>query len=205
MYKPLILVVDDNATHLKVCQVLLLKYGFEPCCVASGKEAIEAFGATDDFAAVLLDWRMPGMDGIQCLRRLREIDQQRNRHTPMIAITAAATSRDRETLLEAGMDDYLAKPFTTDQLRRLLNSHLSHEQLSAVGLLQAAVMASKSGDTVGCDLRLIQIVSLLQHIFGSDKKAARNASKAIAGIMTQDGMKNEAQLLTQHADRIFAP
>jgi HPt (histidine-containing phosphotransfer) domain-containing protein len=70
-----------------------------------------------DFDAVLMDCQMPGLDGFSATRAIRAREAP-GRHTPIIAITASAMNGDRERCLEAGMDEYIAKPFAVDELRR---------------------------------------------------------------------------------------
>ncbi len=63
---------------------------------------------------------MPEMDGMQATEAIRSIEKEKGGHIPIIALTAYALTGDRERFLEAGMDGYLAKPITTEQLRGLL-------------------------------------------------------------------------------------
>src|SRR5579885_1164667 len=137
MSKPLVLVVDDNAVHLKVCELLLDKFGYLSCCIDSGHEALDIFSATDGFGAVLMDWRMPEIDGIECMQRMREVDDKRGKHTPIIAVTASVMSGDREFCLASGMDDYLSKPFVALELQQVLKRHIGTTSGVTSGLVSA--------------------------------------------------------------------
>lgn len=88
----------------------------------NGAEAIEKVLADDTISLVLMDIMMPGMDGYQTMRAIRERPDLRA--LPIIAVTAKAMKGDREKCLEAGASDYLAKPVVTDQLLGVLRQWL---------------------------------------------------------------------------------
>ena len=72
------------------------------------------------FAAILLDLTLPGMDGYECTKRIRELERGGKRRIPIIALTGRATASDRNACLAAGMNDYISKPFNHEELRRIL-------------------------------------------------------------------------------------
>lgn len=117
-----VLVAEDNPTNQAVAVRWLERLGFEVEIARDGQAALEAL-AGRRFAAVLMDCQMPRLDGYEATRELRrrEGDEQR---TPVIAMTAHAMKGDRERCLEAGMDDYLAKPLRPDTLRTTLERWL---------------------------------------------------------------------------------
>jgi CheY-like chemotaxis protein len=88
----------------------------------TGQEAIEKVTGDEDIDLVLMDIMMPGMDGYETMRRIREVP--RFRRLPIIALTAKAMKGDREKCLEAGASDYVAKPVDTGQLISMLRSWL---------------------------------------------------------------------------------
>ncbi len=116
----LILVVDDHETQRILFKVLAERLGIAVHVVASGAEALEAV-ETYQFDAILMDVRMPGMDGLDCTKKIREMEKQTGRHTPIIASTACCFPSDQALCAEAGMDDFLGKPFTLEQLKDKLN------------------------------------------------------------------------------------
>jgi CheY-like chemotaxis protein len=67
-----------------------------------------------------MDWKMPDMDGIKCTSIIREQERGTGAHVPIIAVTARALEGDSEKCLQAGMDDYLSKPFSSEDFRRIL-------------------------------------------------------------------------------------
>lgn len=110
-----VLLVEDNSINQKIL-MLSLKKAVRIIEVANnGKEALEKFGKSK-FDIILMDIQMPIMDGIVATRKIREVESSLNTRTPIIAITANALHGDRETCLEAGMDDYISKPFNAEDL-----------------------------------------------------------------------------------------
>lgn len=97
---------DSNYTYLE--RVLKKGYGLENLIRAkTGREAIEIFSNNNNIKVVLLDIKMPVMSGLDAIIHLKEI----NNKIPVIAITAYAMTGDKEMVMDAGFDDYLAKPF----------------------------------------------------------------------------------------------
>ena len=118
-----VLVAEDNPTNQVVAVRWLERLGFEAEVASDGKAALEGL-AGRRFAAVLMDCQMPRLDGYEATRELRRREGE-ERHTPVIAMTAHAMEGDRQRCLEAGMDDYLAKPLRPDTLRATLERWLS--------------------------------------------------------------------------------
>jgi len=107
-----------------VAVAILGKLGYEADVVANGKEAISALQRVD-YDAVLMDCEMPELDGYEATRRIRERRTgTRNPDLPIIAITAGAMGGDRDKCLQAGMNDYLAKPVEPRQLADILEKWL---------------------------------------------------------------------------------
>jgi CheY-like chemotaxis protein len=112
-----ILIVEDNVLNQKLALGLLAKLGNEGEVVGTGLEALEALNRKK-YDVVLMDVQMPGLDGLEATRRIR----QRHPHGPprIVAMTANALQEDREACFAAGMDDYLAKPIRIEQLAEAL-------------------------------------------------------------------------------------
>jgi PAS domain S-box-containing protein len=115
-----VLVAEDNEVNQKVAVRLLEKQGYRVDVADNGSEALEACRRST-YEAVLMDGQMPGMDGFEATRRIRE-EEGEERHTPIIAMTASAMKGDRERCLEAGMDDYVSKPVTPESLEAVLRN-----------------------------------------------------------------------------------
>jgi len=119
-----VLLVEDNLINQKIVVLSLSKLVKNIDIANNGKEALDKFG-TSRYDVILMDIQMPVMDGIVATRKMREIEESTNTHTPIIAITANALTGDKETCLAAGMNDYLAKPFQVEELLRKIENLLS--------------------------------------------------------------------------------
>ena len=113
-----VLLAEDNAVNQMVLQAMLQNLGCTVEVVADGVAACSAL-ATARFDLVLMDCHMPGMDGYEAARRIRECEAGRE-HVPIVALTAAALPEDRERCFAAGMDDFLGKPTSMPQLAAAL-------------------------------------------------------------------------------------
>jgi len=114
-----VLLVEDNPVNTMVATGLLNSAGCVVQCVTDGADAVE-MASEVPFDVILMDVRMPGMDGLEATRRIRAAEVSRGRHIPIIAVTASAFTDDRDECFQAGMDDYLGKPFTAEGLRMML-------------------------------------------------------------------------------------
>ena len=119
-----VLVAEDNPVNRAVAEELLLVAGHSVVVAHNGAEALERLATDDGIELVLMDCRMPIMDGFEATRRLREIEGREGRaRVPVIAVTANALKGDRERCLEAGMDDYVAKPIDVERLEEAIRRH----------------------------------------------------------------------------------
>ncbi|QEG33125.1 hybrid sensor histidine kinase/response regulator [Bythopirellula goksoeyrii] len=110
-----ILLAEDGVVNRKVAVGLLEKRGHLVTAVENGKEAVQAWSGAP-FDAILMDVQMPEMDGFEATAAIREMENEQRSHIPIIAITAHAMKGDRERCLEAGMDNYVSKPFRPVEL-----------------------------------------------------------------------------------------
>lgn len=113
-----VLAVDDNEANLKLVNELLKDMNIEVQLADNG-EAAAQLATTNAFDLILMDIQMPGMDGLEATRRIREMENGQAR-TPIIALTAHAVSDNKSKLLLAGMDDYLSKPISESELKHLV-------------------------------------------------------------------------------------
>jgi CheY-like chemotaxis protein len=96
---------------------MLQNLGHETALVDNGLDAVTA-ACSESFDVVLMDLRMPKIDGLEATRRIRQ--KQQNGRPMVVAVTAQAMSEDRERCLAAGMDDYLTKPLQIEDLEKVL-------------------------------------------------------------------------------------
>jgi len=111
------LLVEDNPINQELSEALLQRSGARVTTVENGAAAVRAMGR-DSFDLILMDIQMPEMDGIEATRRIRQLP--RGGTIPIIAMTANALPGDRERYLDAGMDDYIAKPVDPNLLHQVL-------------------------------------------------------------------------------------
>ncbi len=119
-----ILVAEDNPFNQQLVEHLLRRKGHDIRVASDGREALAAL-EQDRFDLMLLDVHMPGCDGFQVIEALRQREEATGGHLPVIALTARATQSDRERCLQAGMDEYLAKPIAAAELFRVMERVLS--------------------------------------------------------------------------------
>ena len=116
-----VLLAEDNPVNVEVAMAMLDSLGVEVSCARNGEEALKAVQA-GKYDVLLMDCQMPVMDGFAATSEIRRHEREngRARSLPIIAITANALQGDRESCLAAGMDDYLSKPFTQQQLAAVM-------------------------------------------------------------------------------------
>jgi CheY-like chemotaxis protein len=123
-----ILVVDDDDLNRQMIQVLLGREGYQVDLATNGLEALDAV-KYHQYSIVLMDLQMPIMDGVEASRRIREWERGGPR-TFIVALTASYLPRDGHLLYEAGIDNYIAKPFEVAHIHRMLN-YISDVQTDA--------------------------------------------------------------------------
>lgn len=122
-YEAKILLAEDNEVNQRVAKGILNNIGYDIAIVSNGKAALEAYD-TNDWDLILMDCQMPEMDGFEATKQIRRRERNKGRHIPIIALTANAMQGDEQTCINAGMDDYLAKPIQKEQLAQMLEYHL---------------------------------------------------------------------------------
>jgi PAS domain S-box-containing protein len=112
-----VLVAEDNMVNQRLAVRLLEKQGYAPVVVGTGRAALEAI-EKDEFDLVLMDVQMPDTDGFEATAAIREKEKGTGKHLPIVAMTAHAMIGDRERCLAAGMDGYVSKPISREELAR---------------------------------------------------------------------------------------
>lgn len=120
-----VLVVEDNERNLKLVRDVLQHAGFEVLEARTGERGVELAGLYRPHL-ILMDLKLPGVDGEQALRLIR--DDERTRRIPVIAVTASVMQQDRDRVLEAGFDGYLGKPISVRALPSQVLQFLTGEE-----------------------------------------------------------------------------
>jgi CheY-like chemotaxis protein/two-component sensor histidine kinase len=116
-----VLLVEDNGINQKIARRFLEKLGYTVQIAEDGVEAVERYQRTPNtFSLILMDCQMPRMSGYEATQAIRVHEKSIATHIPIIAMTANAMEGDRQLCLDAGMDDYLTKPFNQHELLQLL-------------------------------------------------------------------------------------
>ena len=157
-----VLLVEDNSANRRLAQIVLARHGHAITAVDSGAAALEAL-QHGRFDLILMDVQMPGMDGIDTTRAIRQSERRCGRRLPIIALTAHAIAGDRERCLDAGMDGYLVKPIhPTALLDAVERLGLRPEQAGADADVQSAgAHAATLLEQVGGDPRLLAEIAEL--------------------------------------------
>jgi PAS domain S-box-containing protein len=114
------LVVEDNMVNQEMARAMLDMLGFQVLTASNGQEGVIAAADNPDLVLVLMDCQMPVMDGLAAARAIRAAEATGTR-VPIVALTGNAMPGDREACVAAGMDDYLAKPFSLTALRAMID------------------------------------------------------------------------------------
>ncbi|MGN0169938.1 MAG: response regulator [Lachnospiraceae bacterium] len=107
-----VLVVEDQHTNMEIIRQILQRKGMEIVAAENGRKALDVFADSKEgeFQLILMDIRMPEMDGIEATRQIRALEREDAKSIPIIAMTANAYDEDREATRQAGMNEHLAKP-----------------------------------------------------------------------------------------------
>jgi len=125
-----VLLVEDNPVNQEFASLLLQNMGCEVSLASDGFSAIEE-AKKSAFDIIFMDCQMPGMDGFEATEKIRKMEANpalRMKHTPIIALTAHATSGYRDLCIAKGMDDYLSKPFNSQQILEKLDRWVKNPQ-----------------------------------------------------------------------------
>jgi CheY-like chemotaxis protein/HPt (histidine-containing phosphotransfer) domain-containing protein len=180
-----ILLAEDNPVNQRLVVRLLEKQGSTVVVVGNGREALAAL-PQQSFDLVLMDVQMPKMDGLEATAAIRAQEQGRGTHLPIIALTAHAMKGDAERCLAAGMDDYLAKPMTADELSAVIDRVLTGEAARHRSVGVAPVDLTVALGVVEGDLALL---GELVEVFLQD--AAGRLPELRAAICTGDPKQTE--------------
>jgi signal transduction histidine kinase/DNA-binding response OmpR family regulator len=181
-----LLVVEDNPLNQEIIESLLETMGVKPHCVDSGPAAIQAI-TQNDFDIVLMDIQLPGMDGVEATRRIRQLPNAKK--LPIIAVTANALPGDRESYLAAGMTDYLAKPIDPTQLYNLIKRWSKPARLKASPATeknQLTILQSGGVDTQGALHNLMDNEALYKRLLERFARERADFPDQLIGFLNRD-------------------
>ncbi|MDR2202536.1 MAG: response regulator [Clostridiales bacterium] len=124
-----ILVVDDNQMNLKVALAYLAKHDAHPDTATDGAEAVAAV-QSKTYDLVFMDHMMPVMDGVEATKAIRELEGDRYKKLPIVALSANAVTGAKELFLQSGMNDFISKPIKPSELNRALAQWLPPDKIS---------------------------------------------------------------------------
>jgi len=110
-----VLIADDDLTYCRMLEALLCKWGYEPIVTCDGEQAWQIMQGPEAPQLAVLDWMMPGKDGVDICRQVRKASP--SKPTYIILITAKGRKEDVVSGLESGADDYITKPFESEEFR----------------------------------------------------------------------------------------
>ncbi len=182
----LILVTDDTPMNLTVIRGLLKPTKIQIDTAESGFETLDMI-RKKKYDLIFLDHRMPEMDGIETLQKMKELKDCINADTPVISLTANAISGARETYMGAGFVDYLSKPIDSVKLERMLMEYLPDDKIIMVEKKEAE---HKEDLPVGADLSVTDVDVRDEAGDHDISDPALAEFAAIPGIMYQEALKN---------------
>ncbi len=211
-----VLAAEDNPVIQTVLQTMLTWWGYQPVIARDGLEAWRILQSENAPRLALLDWMMPGIDGVELCRRLRA--SAREPYTYILLLTARTDSRDLVEGMEAGADDYLTKPFNAHELRARLRAGSRIIQLQEQ-LLQAreALREQATHDGLTGLLNHAAILDVLDHQLSRARREMQPLSLLIAdldrfkhinddyGHLAGDAVLREAACRMRSAVRCYDP
>ena len=152
-----VLIAEDEPTGNLLLKSMVFRWGFDIVTAFDGTEALKRLQEEDAPQIVILDWVMPGIDGLEVCRRIREMEKGKDRYTYVIMLTGRGDTEDIVTGIDAGADDYVVKPFNQEELRARLRTGQRNIEL------QMALRAANNK---------LQIISRLDPLTGALSRSA---------------------------------
>ncbi len=180
-----ILLVEDNTVNVEFARSALSYFKCMVDVARDGYEALDAWSKRR-YALIFMDCQMPGMDGYEATRKIRDLERRQDiPRTPIVALTAHALSGDRQKALASGMDDYLSKPFKLHQLQEMLQKWAGCDDKlpgdGADGMEQDLLgYDARAGDTAVLDLAMLSGLKAL------DTPENPGFMEKIVGIFVKD-------------------
>ncbi len=121
-----ILIVEDHPFQRNVLLRIAAQNGVTANVVRTAKEALSSLRDSNDYELVIMDWQLadPNEDGLECTKRIRELDKKTGSRTIIVGLSGNAAPEDRQVCLDAGMDDYYTKPLSNADFQRIMTKWL---------------------------------------------------------------------------------
>ncbi len=193
--KPRILVVDDEWAMQEALRDWLKEDGYEVGLASSGEEAIDQ-AKQENWEVILLDLKMPGMDGIEALKRLKEV----NPEAEILMMTAYATVDTAVQAMKEGAFDYLVKPFDPDEVEMQIKKIVQHKDLVLENLLLRKTLEEKFQYD-----EIIGKSDAMQEIFGMISRVAPTDSTVLITGESGTGKELIAQAIHANSERSYMP
>jgi len=117
-----ILIAENDLTSRRILETILVKWGYEVISVADGNEAWDKLQKADAPKLAVIDWMMPGIEGVEICKKLREKEKDEEQYTYLILLTSKGSKENIVHGMEAGADDYIVKPFDQHELRERISA-----------------------------------------------------------------------------------
>ena len=198
-----VLVVEDDEVNQLLAMSQLNRLGLRGVVVGSGEAAVELFREGDAPEIVLMDFLLPGLDGIETTRRLRALETDLGGRAVIIGVTASALASDRAAAAEAGMDDFLSKPVSLTDLSQALERWLPESMPFNVGpagspaVIDVTVLESLADDLGSVDVVVDLVRTFLNELHGRRTllSAAAEVGDVTAARAAAHTLKSSALLL----------
>lgn len=189
-----VLVTEDNVTNQQVAKAILSKLNLEVDIANDGMEAIEKL-KRNDYDIVFMDIEMPGIDGYEATRRIRKSKEVRNPDIPIIAMSAHVLKGEREKCLEAGMNEYVAKPVQVKTLVKVLGKFLKVSKKEERSREQDEVKVFDPGrfDKSGLLEKLMGDEELLKEVVATFKRDVNDRIARLEGFIKSGNMAEAAR------------
>jgi two-component system sensor histidine kinase/response regulator len=191
---PRVLVIEDNMINQRVAQLQLEKLGCQVFLRDRGEVVLEE--KLDDYDMIFMDCQMPGMDGLEATRKIREMQKDQKEKSYIIAMTANAREADRQACLDAGMNDFISKPIEIEKLQHVVNHALDGivvVETNAVGLA-LPVETLREILPLYLDQARKQVTAMEAAAGSSDNEAVRQAAHQLKGSSANVGAQAMADL-----------
>ena len=195
------LVAEDHPTNREVLRRQLNRLGIQADIATHGEEAF-SFYQVNDYQLLLTDCHMPGMDGYELTRKIREVEKESGAHLPVIAITANALSGEQQRCIAAGMDDYLSKPVEISVLDAKLRSWMDLPSPTASDLMRPVASAPAPVTEAAAEAEAEAAISIdiLQDLVGDDRESLRALLQSFVESIDASSDEITAARATANAD-----